>query len=251
MAALLGIVANALFLDAYGSGWLPATYIAIGAAGIVVSGAVARTAQRFDLLGIAVSVLGSAAVALGVAWLIARDGGAAWVSVPLLVLFPILVQLGFVFIGGQAGRLLDIAGIKAELPEDRGRLPGRRRDRRDRGRPAGHRVRPNGGPAARDGARPGGICRARAGDGPPVRGGSPLDRARGPSGPAHRRARWPGPNVAAGAALEPVRRPDPRLPGPLGTRAASSPTSWSSIGRPRSSRTLRISPGSSPATRRP
>ena len=25
MAALLGIVANAMFLDAYGSGWLPAT----------------------------------------------------------------------------------------------------------------------------------------------------------------------------------------------------------------------------------
>ena len=37
-------------------------------------------------------------------------------SVPLLVLFPILIQLGFVFIGGQAGRLLDIAGIKASFP---------------------------------------------------------------------------------------------------------------------------------------
>ena len=37
-------------------------------------------------------------------------------SAPLLVLFPILIQLGFVFIGGQAGRLLDIAGIKASFP---------------------------------------------------------------------------------------------------------------------------------------
>ena len=34
---------------------------------------------------------------------------------PLLVLFPILIQLGFVFIGGQAGRILDIAGIKASF----------------------------------------------------------------------------------------------------------------------------------------
>jgi len=104
MAALLGIVANAMFLDAYGSAWLPATYIAIGVAGIVVSGAIARTAERFDLLGIALAVLGAAAIGLAVAWAFAARGDAAWVSVPLLVLFPILIQLGFVFIGGQAGR---------------------------------------------------------------------------------------------------------------------------------------------------
>ena len=35
---------------------------------------------------------------------------------PLLVLFPILIQLGFVFIGGPGGRILDIAGIKASFP---------------------------------------------------------------------------------------------------------------------------------------
>ena len=116
MAALLGIVANTMFLDAYGSGWLPATYIAIGVAGIIVSGAIARTAQRFDLLGIALAVLGSAAVGLAIAWVIAGRGDAAWVSAPLLVLFPILIQLGFVFIGAQAGRLPDIAGIKASFP---------------------------------------------------------------------------------------------------------------------------------------
>ena len=83
MAALLGIVANAMFLDTYGSAWLPVTYVAIGAAGIAVSGAVARTAQRFDLLGIALVVLGAAAAGLGVSWVVAR-AGASWVSVPLL-----------------------------------------------------------------------------------------------------------------------------------------------------------------------
>jgi hypothetical protein len=116
MAALLGIVANAMFLDAYGSAWLPATYIAIGAAGILVSGAVARAAQRFDLLGISLVVLGGAAIGLGASWILATGRDAAWVSVPLLVLFPILIQLGFVFIGAQGGRLLDIAGIKASFP---------------------------------------------------------------------------------------------------------------------------------------
>jgi len=116
MAALLGIVANAMFLDAYGSAWLPVTYIAIGVAGILVSGAVAQAAQRFDLLGIALVVLGGAAIGIGASWLLAIGGDAAWVSIPLLVLFPILIQLGFVFIGGQGGRLLDIAGIKAYFP---------------------------------------------------------------------------------------------------------------------------------------
>ena len=113
MAALLGIVANAMFLEAYGPGWLPVTYIAIGIAGVVVSGTIAQSAQRFDMMRIAVIVLGGAAVLFGIAWAIAAGGSGAWVSAVLLVLFPILIQLGFVFIGGQAGRILDIAGIKA------------------------------------------------------------------------------------------------------------------------------------------
>ncbi len=50
------------------------------------------------------------------AWIVAVSGDGAWVSAPLLVLFPVLIQLGFVFIGGQAGRILDIAGIKANFP---------------------------------------------------------------------------------------------------------------------------------------
>jgi hypothetical protein len=115
MAALLGIVANAMFLEAYGPGWLPVTYIAIGIAGLAVSGTIARSAERFDMMRIAVTVLGGAAVLFGVAWAIAVGGTGAWVSIPLLVLFPVLIQLGFVFIGGQAGRILDIAGIKASF----------------------------------------------------------------------------------------------------------------------------------------
>ena len=116
VAALLGIVANAIFLDAYGAAWLPATYIAIGISGVVVSGAVARSARSAELVRIALAVLGGAAVILLASWLIATAIDAPWVSIPLLILFPILIQLGFVFIGGQAGRLLDIAGIKASFP---------------------------------------------------------------------------------------------------------------------------------------
>ena len=130
MAALLGIVANAMFLDTYGSAWLPVTYIAIGVAGIVVSGAIARTAQRLRPHAHRGRGARSApppgspppgCVAVGV--------GAAWVSAPLLVLFPILIQLGFVFVGGQGGRLLDIAGIKASFPRIMAGFPVGRRCR--------------------------------------------------------------------------------------------------------------------------
>ena len=111
MAALLGIVANAIFLNAYGAGWLPVTYIAIGAAGIALSGGIARAAQRFDLVGISLVILGGATALIALSWVIDLGGDAAWVSIPLVVLFPILIQLGFVFIVAQAGRILDIAGI--------------------------------------------------------------------------------------------------------------------------------------------
>ena len=116
VAALLGVVANTMFLEAYGAQWLPLTYVVIGAAGAAVSVAVARSARRYDLVRIAVVVLGATAVLLLAAWVATLGGGGAWVSGPLLVLFPVLIQLGFVFIGAQAGRVLDIAGIKARFP---------------------------------------------------------------------------------------------------------------------------------------
>ena len=115
-AALVGVVANAMFLDAYGSGWLPVTYIVVGGAGVAVSAGIAAASRRFDLVPIAVAVLGGITAAFVGAWLVAGGGGGAWVSGPLLVLFAILIELGFVFVGMQAGRILDIAGIKATMP---------------------------------------------------------------------------------------------------------------------------------------
>ncbi len=116
VAALLGIAANAMFLEAYGSGALPVTYIVIGVAGVAISAAIRRGAEHVDLLRLAVAILGGAAILFVLSWLAAGLPGGVWVSGPLLVLFPILIQLGFVFIGGQAGRVLDIAGIKASFP---------------------------------------------------------------------------------------------------------------------------------------
>jgi hypothetical protein len=113
--ALLTIPANSLFLDAYGSKWLPATYIAIAVVGSGASALIARAARRTRLAQIATVSLSALAVLFGASWVILVADG-AWASAVLLVLFPIALQLGFVFIGGKAGRLLDVRQMKVLFP---------------------------------------------------------------------------------------------------------------------------------------
>jgi hypothetical protein len=113
--ALLIIPANSLFLDAYGSEWLPATYIAVAVVGSGGAALIARAARRTRLVRVATASLGALAVLFGASWLILVAGG-TWVSAVLLVLFPIALQAGFVFIGGQAGRLLDVRQMKEHFP---------------------------------------------------------------------------------------------------------------------------------------
>ena len=115
MLALLVIPANALFLDAYGAKWLPATYIAIAVFGTAVSALVARAARRTRLVRVATVSLSVFAVLYFASWLILLANG-VWVSAALLVLFSIALQMGFVFIGGQAGRLLDVRQMKERFP---------------------------------------------------------------------------------------------------------------------------------------
>lgn len=113
--ALLVVPANALFLDAYGSEWLPVTYIAIAVVGSGASALIARAARRTRLVRVATASLLALALLYAVSWLILVAGG-VWVSAFLLVLFPIALQMGFVFIGGQAGRLLDVRQLKERFP---------------------------------------------------------------------------------------------------------------------------------------
>jgi len=113
--ALLVVPANALFLNAYGSKWLPATYIAIAVVGSGASALIAWAARRVRLVRVATASLVALAVLYAASWLILVAGG-VWVSALLLVLFPIALQMGFVFIGGQAGRLLDVRQLKERFP---------------------------------------------------------------------------------------------------------------------------------------
>jgi hypothetical protein len=115
MLALVVIPANALFLDAYGAKWLPATYIGVAVFGSGASALIARAARRTRLVTVATVSLTAIAVLYAGSWLILVAGG-LWVSAVLLILFPIALQLGFVFIGGQAGRLLDVRQMKERFP---------------------------------------------------------------------------------------------------------------------------------------
>ena len=115
MLALVVIPANALFLDAYGAKWLPATYLGIAVFGTGASTFIARAARRTRLARVAAVSLVSIAVLYGASWLILLAGG-VWVSACLLVMFPVALQMGFVFIGGQAGRLLDVRQMKERFP---------------------------------------------------------------------------------------------------------------------------------------
>ena len=63
--ALLIVPANSIFLDAYGSEWLPATYIAVAVVGSAASAFIARAARRSRLARVAAASLG----ALGVLFL--------------------------------------------------------------------------------------------------------------------------------------------------------------------------------------
>lgn len=112
----LVVPANGIFLAAYGARWLPLTYIGIAVLGSLASVAIARSLRRWSLSGVAVVVLSAQAVLVLATWLVMTLGDMAWPSVVQLMLFPILLQISFVIIGGQAGRLLDLQQIKAHFP---------------------------------------------------------------------------------------------------------------------------------------
>ena len=112
VVAWITIGATAIFLDTYGAGALPFTYIGAAVAGALASSALAGALRRRSLVSVAKRVLAAVSLLLGGAFVALWLSG-PWVSVVLVVLIPILVPLGFVFIVGQAGALLDVRTLKA------------------------------------------------------------------------------------------------------------------------------------------
>lgn len=111
--AWIMIPASAIFLEAYGSELLPVTYIGAAAAGVVSSTVLAAAFRRRPLASVATWVLAGLSVSLLASWVVLSSWDANWVSFGLLVLIPIVVPVGFIFVVGQAGILLDVRTLKA------------------------------------------------------------------------------------------------------------------------------------------
>ncbi len=112
LVAWITIPANAIFLEAYGSGPLPWTYVAAAGAGALASIGLTAAFRNRAVVSVAMRVLIALAIALACSFVALRASG-PWVSVLLLVLLPIVVPVGFMFIVGQAGTLLDVRALKA------------------------------------------------------------------------------------------------------------------------------------------
>ncbi|KQZ76168.1 hypothetical protein [Nocardioides sp. Root151] len=116
MVAFLVVPASALFLARYGADALPFAYLAVAAAGVAVSMAMRRAQNRLSLASLAVTVLATYVVMVTAAWTVLGMSEGLWVTFPLLVLFPLIIPLGFMLVGAQSGRLLDVRQMKAHLP---------------------------------------------------------------------------------------------------------------------------------------
>ena len=104
--------ASALFLDRYGAAELPFVYIAVAVLGVVVSRVIRALQARLPLAAVAAWCIGAFVVIVAASWVLLRFGHQDWVSAVLVGLFPLAIPVGFVLIGTQAGRLLDVRAMK-------------------------------------------------------------------------------------------------------------------------------------------
>jgi hypothetical protein len=114
--AFLVVPASSILLTEYGARALPYTYLCVAVAGIAVSTMMARAQRRWSLSRVTVLVLGTYTGLVTAAWLALALAGATWVTFPLIVMFPLAIPIGFVLVGTQAGRLLDVRQMKAHFP---------------------------------------------------------------------------------------------------------------------------------------
>ncbi len=116
MMAFLVVPVSALFLSEYGAARLPYAYLAVAGAGVLVSWSMSRAQRRLSLARLTQVILFGYLVAVVAGWLVLATTGGLWVTFPLLVLFPLSIPVGFVLVGSQAGRLLDVRQMKAHFP---------------------------------------------------------------------------------------------------------------------------------------
>ena len=111
--AWIAIPASTIFLETYGSGLLPLTYIGAAVAGATASASLGVALRRRPLVSVAMGILATLAIGLFASWFLLSRAAASWVAFALLILVPIIVPVGFMLIVAQAGMLLDVRALKA------------------------------------------------------------------------------------------------------------------------------------------
>jgi len=114
--ALLLVASNSLFLPEFGSGALPYVYMTVAVLGVLVFYGYAELERRWNLPALSIMTLVILSLFYLLCWTLLTVSGARWVPFALLVSFSIVIQMGFVILGGQAGRLFDVRQLKALFP---------------------------------------------------------------------------------------------------------------------------------------
>ncbi len=114
--AFLIVAANALFLPEFGSESLPYAYITVAILGSLLFYGYAELEKRWTLPALSITTLVLLALFYLLSWLILTLTGFRWVPFALMVSFSLVIQMGFVILGGQAGRLFDVRQLKSLFP---------------------------------------------------------------------------------------------------------------------------------------
>lgn len=114
--ALLIVAAIALLLSIYGAEALPYVYIVVAILGSIAFYGFAEVQRRWTLMQVAYVTELLVAAFLALAWAGLLFAEADWLAFAAMVAFALIIQVGFVILGGQAGRLLDVRQIKQYFP---------------------------------------------------------------------------------------------------------------------------------------
>ena len=116
MVGLVVISAFALLMSAYGPGALPWVYIAVAILGSLAFYGFAEAQRRWSLVQVSLVTEVVVVAFLASAWAGLVFAQADWLAFAAMVVYSLLLQIGFVILGGQAGKLLDVRQIKRYFP---------------------------------------------------------------------------------------------------------------------------------------
>ncbi len=110
--AFLIVIGNALFLSDYGAAALPYTYITVAITGTLLAYGFAALQSHYTISQLTITTITGLVIFYLLCWLGLTAIPVRGISFALVVSFSLLLQLGFVFLGGQAGRLFDVRQIR-------------------------------------------------------------------------------------------------------------------------------------------